>query len=185
MALPFSWEPQFCTPLTHFVHHGRSAGPQDGSLEPQFGTPLTHFVPHGPTGAIRWRSRRLKGASIRHTPHALRASGPSADPSDGSSELKLGTPLTHFVPHGPPKALSWPPRPPNPLGTPRLPDENLQRLVPTPWKPHPRTPTDSKICVRVSLWGPAVIPALQAQEKGRGGGGALGPLRKGTGAVPK
>ena len=113
---------------------GAQLAPKTAPWSPNSPHPSRTSRPYGPTRAIRWRSRRLKGASIRHTPHALRALGPSADPSDGSSELKLGTPLRHFVIHGPPKALSWTPRPPNPQGTPRLPDETLQRLVPDPFE---------------------------------------------------
>ena len=76
--------------------HRLSACSQDGSRDSQFSTPLTHSVPRGLPQALRWPPRRLKGAPLRQ-PDALRASWPPA---------ALG--VAHFVPHGPPEAVSCP-----------------------------------------------------------------------------
>ena len=46
-------------------------------------------------------------------------------------KIQFGMPLTHFVPHGPPEALSGIPRPPDPPRDAKMAKDTLQRLVPT------------------------------------------------------
>ena len=168
-ALPFPWEPQFGTPRAHSVHHGRSAGPRDGSVEPQFGTPLMHFLHHGPPGAICWPPRRLKGASSRHTPHALRASWtpgrPQQTPKTAQGNLRICVPRHARCSPWTSKGIQLAPKAARP---PR--DANMTRrrksatISTDTLGNHTPEHQESKICTPVSPWGPAVTPALRAES---------------------